>query len=261
MRQDPETMSQPIDGEECQRYFFVHIQKTAGISLRQHLIANLGRDSIYPPLTTGKNAKLDFLITYLSGALLISLPPEMQSQYRLFHGHMPFTVSRRLCFERPLKTFVMLRDPVERTLSVLGQKKRHRPEYANSTLEEIYEDPKVYDGQILNHQAKVFAIPDDGGKELLGGYSPYAVDEDGLERAKRNLETVDVIGLLHDMQGFLDNLGRTFGWTMLEENIRENVGSKREVSQSLLDRIVEENQIELEFYRHAVELVEQRAGA
>ncbi len=242
--------------EEEQRYFFIHIQKTAGVSLRQHLIANLGRERIYPSLSGGREAKKDFLISYLSGALLTSLPRWALEEYLLFHGHMPFTTTRRLPFERPLRVFTILREPLERTISVLGQKKRHRPEFAEATLEEIYAHESVFQGQILNHQTKIFAVPDDS--DALGGYAPYPVGPAALERAKENLASLDVIGLMSDMPGFLDDLAATFGWTMLEGDVRENVGRKTQVSQSLLDRIAEDNRLELEFYAFAEKLVAER---
>ncbi len=252
-------MQDPAAAEEEQRYFFVHIQKTAGVSLRQHLIANLGRERIYPAMEgTGGEAMQGFLTSYLSGALLTSLPRWALEEFLLFHGHMPFTTTRRLPFDRPLKVFTILREPIERTISVLGQKKRHRPEFKDASLEDIYTDESIHAGQILNHQTKIFAVPDDS--DALGGYAPYPVGPAELERAKENLATLEVIGLMSDMQGFLDNLGSTFSWNMLEEDVRENVGHKTEVSQSLLDRIAEDNYLELEFYAFAEKLVAEQQG-
>ncbi|NND68054.1 MAG: sulfotransferase family 2 domain-containing protein [Halioglobus sp.] len=239
--------------EEQQRYFFIHIQKTAGSSLRQHLLANFTREQIYPsPPGKGEN----WSESYLSGALLTSLPRWALEPYLLFHGHMPFTATRRLPFDRPPKRFTILREPVERTLSVIGQKKRHRPEFKGATLEEVYSHESVFAGQILNHQAKIFAVPDDS--DALAGYAPYPVGPVEFERAKENLASLEVIGLMSDMQGFLDNLATTFGWTMLDEDVRENVGRKAEVSQSLLDRIAEDNRLEMEFYAYAEKLVKER---
>lgn len=245
--------------DEPQRYFFIHIQKTAGSSLRQHLLANFTREQIYPsPPERGRKETKEHLISYLSGALLTSLPRWALEPYLLFHGHMPFTATRRLPFERPLKRFTILREPIERTISVLGQKKRHRPEFRDATLEEVYAHDSIFAGQVLNHQAKVFAVPDDS--DALGGYAPYPVGEVELERAKENLASLEVVGLMSDMQGFLDNLSSTFGWITLEEDVRENVGRKTEVSQSLLDRIAEDNRLELEFYAFAQQLVRERQG-
>ena len=238
------------------RYFFIHIQKTAGTSLRRHLLANFTREEMYPPVQEG--GMMDFLTTYLAGGLLVALPPEVQSRFRLFHGHMPYATSQRLCFEDKPKTFTLLREPVARTISVLGQKKRQRKELANASLEDIYNDPDIFKGQILNHQAKIFAVPDDS--DLLAGFNPYPVDAQGLARAKSNLARVDVVGLQSNMPGFLADLGRSFGWTILDEEVRENVGTtgSDDIPQSLRDRIVEDNALEMEFYQYAVDLVASR---
>jgi hypothetical protein len=240
--------------KQQERFFFIHIQKTAGTSLRQHLLANFDASEVYPPRVEGKIWA--YLTYYLHGNLLTELTAERQSLYRLFHGHMPFAVTQRLSLEKTPTTFTILREPVARTLSVLGQKKRHRPEYADASFEEIYSDPSIFEGQILNHQAKIFAVPEN--TNLLSGYDPYPVGTLELETAKKNLAKVDVIGLQSDMPSFLTELERSFGWKLLESSAWKNVGEKVEVSQSLIDRITADNEIDIEFYRYAVDLVGTR---
>ena len=246
------------DSNNPERYFFIHIQKTSGTSLRRHLLANFSREEIYPPNQEG--GLQDFLSTYLAGGLLAALPPEIQARFKLFHGHMPYATSQRLSFDTAPRTFTLLREPIERTLSVLGQKKRQRAELAETSLEDIYNDRGIFEGQILNHQAKNFAIPDDS--DLLAGFNPYPVGVEELALAKENLSKVDVIGLQSDMPAFLDNLAHSFKWKILEEEVRENIGNTRadDIPQSLRDRIAEDNQVELEFYQYAVDLVKQRQG-
>jgi hypothetical protein len=43
------------DPEQPQRFFFVHMQKTAGIALRQRLINHFGEAAVYP--TRGVDGK------------------------------------------------------------------------------------------------------------------------------------------------------------------------------------------------------------
>jgi len=237
------------------RYFFIHIQKTAGTSLRRHLLANFNREEIYPPPPDG-GSKNQMLSAYLAGGFLCDIPPDVQARFRLFHGHMAFAVSKRLSFDEPMKTFTLLRDPVERTLSVLGQKKRNRPEFAKASLEQIYDNEEIFPGQILNHQTKIFAVPVDS--DILEGFRPFHVGEEEFERAKKHLEMVDVIGIQEDMPAFLRALSSRFGWTILDEDVRENVGNKQKVSPGLRQRIAEDNAIDIEFYRYARQLIEQR---
>lgn len=239
-----------------ERFFFIHIQKTAGTSLRRHLLQNFDRSEIYPPPQEG--GLYNYLVIYLMGAYLVHLPAAEQARFRLFHGHVPFTVTRRLAFDKPPMTFTVLREPVDRIISVLKQKKKHRPELANDSLEDIYDNPKYFEGQILNHQAKIFAVPDDS--DLLSGFDPFPVGPAELELAKENLDKVDVIGLQSDMSAFLAALENRFGWQTLPSDIRENVSNNAEVNQSFLDRIASDNAIDLEFYSYAQKLVRAKAA-
>lgn len=170
---------------------------------------------------------------------------------------MPYAVSQKLAFKTPPSTLTVLRDPIARTLSVLGQKKRHRPEFADASLEDIYDDREIFEGQILNHQAKIFAVPSHSG--LMSGFDSFYVGPDQLELAKNNLNTIEVIELQSDMPAFLAELTRKFGWNLLPSGIKKNVGESRQVSASFLDRIAADNAIDMAFYRYAEDLVKARA--
>ena len=249
---DSSTAENPVE-----RFFFIHIQKTAGTSLRQHLLANFNWSEIYPPQQ--ENDLGGYLVLYQMGGFLVGLPAAEQARYRLFHGHVPYAVTQRLALDTAPTTITVLREPIARILSALNHKKRHRAEFANASLEEIYNNQKIFQGQLLNHQAKIFAVPNDS--DLLSGYDPYPVGPEQLELAKENLNRVDVIGLQSDMPAFLAELQRKFGWETLKSDVRENVGSQSQVSQSFLDRIAADNEIDLAFYRYAQELVATRAAA
>ena len=245
--------SPPEESQE-KRFFFIHIQKTAGTSVREHIMDNFDRSEVYPPLEQGGLPKV--LARYVFGQKLVDTPAAEQAKYQLFNGHMPYTVSQRLAFKTPPSTMTVLRDPVARALSVLGQKRRHRPEFADATLEDIYNDPEIFNGQILNHQTKIFALPNDS--DLLSGFDPFPVGLEQLELAKKNLNQVDVIGLQSDIPSFLAELERKFGWPVSHADARKNVGDDRRVNDNFLDRIEADNAIDMAFYRYAVELVESR---
>ena len=40
----------PPEEIQKQRFFFIHIQKTAGTSIREHLMENFDSSEVYPPL-------------------------------------------------------------------------------------------------------------------------------------------------------------------------------------------------------------------
>ena len=243
----------PNKEDETKRFFFIHIQKTAGTSLREHFLQNFDQSEVYPPREGGRQK---VLARYVFGQLLIETPASEQTKYRLFHGHMPYAASQKLSFKTPPSTLTVLRDPIARTLSVLGQKKRHRPEFADASLEDIYDKREIFEGEILNHQTKIFAVPNDSN--LMSGFAPYYVGPAQLELAKKNLNKVEVIGLQSDIPAFLAELQRKFGWHPLQSVIRKNTGESRQASASLLARIEADNAIDIAFYRYAVELVKSR---
>ena len=63
---------------------------------------------------------------------------------------------------------------------------------------------------IRDHQAKLFALTIDD--ELASYMRALDVDADRLELAKRNLETVDVVGTQDRFEELLSELERRFGW-------------------------------------------------
>jgi hypothetical protein len=148
---------------------------------------------------------------------------------------------------------------VERTISVLKQKKRHNPKFREAALEDIYHDPDIFMGQILNHQAKVFSIPPQYGYQ--SGFAHFEVDHQCLKTAKRNLGRTDVVGLQRDMHTFYIALADKFGWPLPERNFRENVGADISVNQALIERIAKDNAIDLAFYNYAENLVRRRTLA
>jgi hypothetical protein len=80
--------------------YFQHVPKTAGTSVATLLAAAFARDEICP-------------VTHWD--TLAQLPEEDVARYRLFIGHYASYLPRYL--RKPLNTFTVLRDPVERTIS------------------------------------------------------------------------------------------------------------------------------------------------
>lgn len=236
------------------RFFFVHIQKTAGTTLREHLLANFDRSEVYPPVVGGDLGA--YLTTYLDGRLLVDLEPEEQARYRLFHGHFPYSVVDLLALDRRPVTLTLLREPVARSVSVLQQKRRNQERFADASLEEIYDDDDIRLGQIVDHQTKIFSSPAAAG---LSGFAHHRVGPDELAVAKRNLEQVDVVGLQGDLGGFLAVLNHRFGWSHADLGTRKNVGSGPTPGPELLERIRADNVHDIAFHEFAQELVAERS--
>jgi Sulfotransferase family len=234
------------------RIFFIHVMKTAGGSLLQQIIANYREDEIYPRPAND----VDILGANYEIGYLLSLPAERRNRIRIFTGHFPYATVEMLGIE--VATITILRDPVARTISYLRHCKKRHSQHRQLRLEEIYEDPMFFPFFIHNHQAKQFALTAADNPQSY--MDVLEVDESRLKLAKANLEKVDVIGLQESYDELLVELALRFGWNRAPVEDR-NVGRRGKVSRSFKARIAEDNAMDMEFYEHAVQLVERRRAA
>jgi hypothetical protein len=233
-----------------QRFFFLHIMKTGGGTLRRQILANFARKQVYPC----EGLDSDMLKANTSLEYLVGLPPSRRSRIRVFTGHFPFMAVEVLGGN--LTTITILRDPVERTLSFLRRFKSERETLKSAPLEGIYEHPFVFSLYIKDHQAKLFALTvEDRPKSYLHGLD---VDASRLQAAKQNLERVDVIGTHDRYDEFLSKLEQRFGWTFRGICNRNVTTRSEKVPASFRRRIAEENPADMEFFEHALQICEQR---
>ena len=234
-----------------QKFFFIHVMKTAGRTLRHHIKANFEEDEFYP--CRGLDA--DMLSANIGLRYLTGLPPSRRARIRAYSGHFPFVAVELLGEE--VTTITILRDPVARTLSFLrARKATHHPDDAVS-LEEIYEEPLLFAALIRDHQAKLFALTadDEPGSYMRG----LEIDADRLELAKRNLDSVDVVGTQDRFEELLSELGRRFGWRRGPvERMNASPKAPGDAPASFRRRIADDHQADIEFYEHAVRLCERR---
>ena len=239
------------DLESDQRFFFLHVMKTGGGSLRQHILANFERDQVYP----WRRLDGDLLEANCSLEHLANLPVSRRARIRVFTGHFPFVAVDLLGGD--LTTITILRDPVERTISFLRQRKRNNPVHQAHRLEQMYEHPFLFRCFIENHQTKLFALTSqDNPKSYL---HVLDVDARRLEIAKRNIESVDVVGIQDRFDELLSELEQRFGWScaaVLSRNV--DPGPSPEVPAAFRRRIAEDNAADMEFFEHARRVCEQR---
>ncbi len=108
---------------------------------------------------------------YVSVSRLLRLSPERRAAIRVYTGHFPFVASELLDLD--LVTMTLLRDPVERTISVLKHFKRLSRRYHSHELDDIYEDPFVFAHFIENHQTRMFSVTADDKPEAFGSNMSY----------------------------------------------------------------------------------------
>jgi hypothetical protein len=237
-------MDRPGESPDSERFFFIHVMKTGGGTLRLHIRNNFASDEVFPQ----PDLDPDLMTANTSLGYLDSLPAERRRRIRVFTGHFPFMATELV---GEVTTLTLLRDPVERTLSWLRARQRNH----GGELEAIYEDPMLFEMFVHNHQAKLFSFrAADRPDSYLAGLD---VTPDRLELARRNLARVDAIGVQEHFEDFCARLEARFGWTFGEVENR-HVSEPVDVPASLRERIAADNGADMELYAFACELCEGR---
>jgi hypothetical protein len=232
--------------DEPRRFFFVHMQKTGGVSLYMRLQREFGEEAVYPAESDGDP---EARMPQLFPNILLDRWRARRDEIRVVTGHFPLCTTELLDAE--FTTFTVLRDPVDRTLSYLRHHRDTTPAERERPLEEIYEDPARFGPFIENHMVKMLSLR---AEEMTDGMMTVIdLDRRRLRRAKRALRKIDDFGLQEDLEGFAQRLARRYGWR-LGPTVHENVTSPAEVPQSFRARIAEDNALDVELYEHAVKL-------
>jgi Sulfotransferase family len=235
------------------RFFFVHVQKAAGTELKALLKQNLGARAVYPDDTDGN------VFTegpQISVEILLDRWQTRREEIRVVTGHFPFCTVELL--DADFTVLTALRHPVERTLSYIRHFRKTEPGAEYLPLEVIYEDPARFERMVKNHMVKMFGLTVEE-MEMTGAIlTEVEFTPEHLERAKRNLAAVDVVGLQERFDDFCDELERRFGWS-LKERYHAQRTEPVEVPDSLRRRIAEDNALDMELYEFARRLVAERS--
>ena len=191
---------------------------------------------------------------------------------RFYSGHFPYFVRDLLGVD--VATLTLLRDPVDRTISVLRHFKRLWSRYRDSSLDEIYDDEFVFRHYIENFQTRVFALTRDDAAQSFASARGYReirdaladpaplprpsqddtirIDDRRLAIAQANVARVDVVGVSERFPLFVEQLRARFGWwpSGLDLGARANVSTEGwDVRPSLRHRIALDNAYDVELHR------------
>lgn len=231
------------------RFFFVHLQKTAGTALFRRLRHHFGTEAVYPRPDEQGTPEVVLGVERLRARLA-----EEPGAFEVVTGHFPLAVVELL--PPGCRTFTLLRDPVERTLSFLRHQREVDPRFAGSSLGAIYDDPVSTSGLLRNHQVKMLSMSPEEMTD--GALSPIVVGAEHVERAKANLrDRIDVFGLQEEFEAFCEDLASTFGWD-LGEPVFMNRTKPAPVDDGLRERIERDNHHDLELYGFARTLWSKR---
>jgi hypothetical protein len=234
-------------GTEPQRWFFVHIQKTAGTALWRRLKQQFNPAAVYPGPGDGEPPRSVLSIDHLRERWR-----SRRDELRVVTGHFPLCTTELL--DAPFVTLTILRDPVERTLSQLRHYRETTAGDESTPLEEIYEDPVRFE-LLHNHMVKMLSLTPDEMKD--GAMTRVEGTARRVERAKARLVEVDVVGFQEHFEDFCSQLTRRFGWN-LGPAVFMNRTTPVEVSDGFRAQIAHDNAADLELYAFARELYERR---
>ena len=237
----------PDDPAQPTRFFFVHMQKTGGVSLYMRLQRQFGEAGVYPDETDGDPATIS---PQLMVPVLLERWKARRDQIRVVTGHFPLC-TRDLLDAEP-RTFTILREPVERTLSYLRHHRATTPGHGELSLEQIYEDPGNFKHFIQDHMVKMLSMR--SGEMTDGMMTVLSLDPGRLRAAKGALDAMDAFGIQEDLEGFARRLEGLYGWR-LGPPVYENVTEHDDVPPSFRRRIAEDKRLDMELYQHARKLL------
>jgi hypothetical protein len=166
----------------------------------------------------------------------------------LVSGHYPYILRSLL----PPSTMVVtiLRDPVNRSVSMLRRVRRRNPKFGAMTFEEVFEDNGFRASMIENYQTKIFGIRSAG--ELASVNLPLRMDQGRLETALDHLEHCDVVGVTDDFEsvvGKIAALGIPVGRPILTNRTPET--DHEPLSEALRERILSAVELDMNLYERA----------
>ncbi len=251
---EPQLGGVPSGSVTADKYFFVHLQKTAGTTLYLMMRRHLGHPAVYPDKSDGEGVDRVLGVTNLKQTLA-----RRGDEIQVITGHYPLATAELL--DGTFRTFTVLREPVARTRSFIRHQRVLDPTRVDLSDSEIYTDPFLFNGLVHNHMVKMLALKPDELDDY-GALANVEMTHDHLERAKQRLTNdIEVLGVQEDFVPFIRAIESRFGWDLGEINTANTTTAKpeRTAEDDELDaRIRVENALDCELYDFAVELLATR---
>ena len=219
-------------------YLFMHIKKTAGMSLFNACKSILGSDNVVYLTEPIDNNKL-----------------AVAQKYLLFGGH--FSNFSQVKAFKDRYTIAFLREPVDRFLS---QYYYYRNNMDKSYDNVVYKSKNLSIEEFISHYEKT-TINDVCNKQVLHFIDTYDIHlskPELLELAKANLQGIDFIGIFEHLLESVYLLSYDCSWDVISDLPMENVTKDRKVAddydKSLIDKIIQMNELDVQLYNYGLTL-------
>jgi hypothetical protein len=227
------------------KLFFCHIPKTAGTSLRRALEALVRPSQTVPDLRSiGHN---DGRYPPLSVAM--AMLEERAEKTRLFRGHYHFACRHHL--PEGFRTAVVLREPVERNISLFRHMIAHHGKSHDSLLERLYAGLPIGPGNEMTRFLAGSLIRQDDGtlsdRHLFGA----RVEDSRLDEAKAALDVCDYVGLTSNMPLIQEQLSELTRTELVVGIHNESEGPAPQFTPQEIDLIRRHNEIDQKLYDFA----------
>jgi hypothetical protein len=258
------------DGETGPLIVVYHVQKTAGTSLRRVVRANLppAEAETLPYLHKEATTPADFRAWH--ERWYRSLDDDRRARLTCVMSHWSGYLLPAL--DRPADPLVLVREPVDRTLSYYWFKQRRRgPERPLEPLDRLYElrgnrsdgaeRPALWD-QLCNWQSRALLSPfhDTSGLEHSAG--PSADAELWRERLRDLVDRVYLAGVQDRFSEYLELLRQRYGWEVFEARNKVNpLRPEEEVSAELRETILDHNWLDAELYELCRSRIKEPTGS
>jgi len=221
------------------RYIFLHIEKTAGTSLVAYIKDSVGEENFYytrPELLNDKK-----------------IVEQQLNKYSAIAGHIKYEQITRSFND--VFTITFLRHPIERILSFYYYAK---------------EVPKTKDCITIESKRMDFLsflnyCQEKNDRRFVNGMTfklaDNCVQEKELESAIKNLENINFVGIQENFDESLALLSYQTEWNPVKIAPATNITKKRDkksnLSNEIIDKIMELNKDDIVLYENALKLFEE----
>jgi hypothetical protein len=230
-----------------QTVIFVHVPKTAGMTLYRILERNYAQKSIY---TFWKDGSIDEFK---------QLSAERKDQIRLLRGHAGYSMHAYL--PGPCAHFTLLRDPIKRTISYYHYVRRVPLHYCYDLVNAQQMSLTDFvssgcDRMTDNAHTRLLCGLETGQEVGVG-----QITGEMFDAAKRHLTQLAVVGLAEEFDATLILLKQAFVWRKLAyapQNVADARIKRQPISAETLAAVAEVNRFDTQLYAYARDLFHER---